>query len=298
MNKIFIAALTGILFTSCNNDANTYDAAGTFEADDLIVSVGASGKLIQLHVEEGMNLEANKVVGVVDTTQLYLKKLQLQAQIKAILSKQPDVQTQIAAVQEQIRTANKEKIRAQNLLNAGAATQKQLDDINAQIEVLQKQLDAQQSTLQITSQSISSEVAPLTYQIAQIDDQLLKSAVINPINGTVLATYTEQDEFITPGKAIYKIADLSVMTLRAYITGDQLSAIKLNQQVTVLIDDEKDGYKTMNGTIAWISDKAEFTPKTIQTKEERANLVYAIKIRVPNDGTIKIGMYAEVKFAS
>ncbi len=296
MKKIWFIISAAIVFGSCSNEENTFDATGTFEAKEIIVSTGVAGKIIALNTDEGEQVDANKTVGMIDTTQLYLKKQQLQAQIKAVLSKQPDINTQIASLQEQIKTANSEKIRIDNLLNAGVATQKQADDIKSQIAVLQKQLDAQQSALQITSQSIYQEVVPLTIQIAQIDDQLLQSAIVNPVKGTVLALYAEQGEYTAPGKAIYKVADLSEMTLRAYISGTQLSNIKLGQKVKVKIDNGAKNYTEMEGTIYWISDKAEFTPKTIQTKEERANLVYAIKIRVPNDGSLKIGMYGEIVF--
>ncbi|MBK7440021.1 MAG: HlyD family efflux transporter periplasmic adaptor subunit [Chitinophagales bacterium] len=296
MKKIWFIISAVVVFGSCSNEENTFDATGTFEAKEIIVSTGVAGKIIALNTDEGEQLDANKIVGMIDTTQLYLKKQQLQAQIKAVLSKQPDINTQIASLQEQIKTANSEKIRIDNLLNAGVATQKQADDIRSQIAVLQKQLDAQQSALQITSQSIYQEVAPLTIQIAQIDDQLLQSAIVNPVKGTVLTLYAEQGEYTAPGKAIYKVADLSEMTLRAYISGTQLSNVKLGQKVKVKIDNGEKTYTEMEGTIYWISDKAEFTPKTIQTKEERANLVYAIKIRVPNDGSIKIGMYGEIVF--
>ncbi len=296
MKKIWFIISAVVLFGSCSNEENTFDATGTFEAKEIIVSTGVAGKIIALNTDEGEQLDANKIVGMIDTTQLYLKKQQLQAQIKAVLSKQPDINTQIASLQEQIKTANSEKIRIDNLLNAGVATQKQADDIRSQIAVLQKQLDAQQSALQITSQSIYQEVAPLTIQIAQIDDQLLQSAIVNPVKGTVLTLYAEQGEYTAPGKAIYKVADLSEMTLRAYISGTQLSNVKLGQKVKVKIDNGEKTYTEMEGTIYWISDKAEFTPKTIQTKEERANLVYAIKIRVPNNGSIKIGMYGEIVF--
>lgn len=296
--KLFFISVMPLIFSACTHSETAFDATGNFEADDIIVSTGATGKIIQLQIEEGMELKANQVVGIVDTEQLYLKKLQTQAQIKAVLSKQPDINAQVAAYQEQIKTANKEKIRAQNLLNAGAGTQKTVDDINAQIVVLEKQLNALQTSLEITSNGISSEVAPLTYQVAQLDDQLLKSYILNPMDGTALTKYVEEGEFNTPGKSLYKIANLKNMTLRAYITGDQLALIKLNQKVKVLVDNGENDYKEMSGTIYWISDKAEFTPKTIQTKEERANLVYAIKILVPNDGTIKIGMYGEVKFTA
>ncbi|MBK8343918.1 MAG: HlyD family efflux transporter periplasmic adaptor subunit [Bacteroidetes bacterium] len=296
MKKIWFIISAVVVFGSCSNEENTFDATGTFEAKEIIVSTGVAGKIIALNTDEGEQLDANKIVGMIDTTQLYLKKQQLQAQIKAVLSKQPDINTQIASLQEQIKTANSEKIRIDNLLNAGVATQKQADDIRSQIAVLQKQLDAQQSALQITSQSIYQEVAPLTIQIAQIDDQLLQSAIVNPVKGTVLTLYAEQGEYTAPGKAIYKVADLSEMTLRAYISGTQLSNVKLGQKVKVKIDNGEKTYTDMEGIIYWISDKAEFTPKTIQTKEERANLVYAIKIRVPNDGSIKIGMYGEIVF--
>ncbi len=296
MKQFIIAVGLALMFSNCSKEANTFDATGTFEAKEIIVSSGVPGKIISLTIDEGMHVESNAITGIIDTTQLYLKKQQLQAQIKAVLSKQPDINTQIAAIQEQIKVANKEKTRTSNLFTAGVATQKQVDDIVNQIEILQKQLDAQQSSLQITSQSIYQEVLPLTLQIAQVDDQLLQSSIVNPIKGTVLTLYAEQGEYTTPGKAIYKIADINDMTLRAYISGTQLSQIKLGQTVSVRVDDGAKDYKTLKGTIYWISDKAEFTPKTIQTKEERENLVYAIKVKVPNNGLLKIGMYGELLF--
>jgi len=294
MKTFFVTYFIAVTLLSCSDNKDNFFATGTFEAKEIIVSTGVSGKIMALDVEEGKILEANKVVGYIDTTQLYLKKLQLRAQINAVLSKQPDINSQLAVLQEQIKTANTEKIRIENLLLAGVATQKQADDVNAQIKVLQKQLDAQQKNLEISSGSIYNEVNPLTYQIAQIDDQLNNSRILNPIDGTVLSKYAEQGEFTAPGKAIYKIADVRNMTLRAYISGTQLSSIKLGQYVNINVDGEDGAMRTVVGTIYWISDKAEFTPKTIQTKEERANLVYAIKIRVENDVSLKIGMYGEV----
>ncbi len=294
MKTFFVTYFIAVTLLSCSDNKDNFFATGTFEAKEIIVSTGVSGKIMALDVEEGKILEANKVVGYIDTTQLYLKKLQLRAQINAVLSKQPDINSQLAVLQEQIKTANTEKIRIENLLLAGVATQKQADDVNAQIKVLQKQLDAQQKNLEISSGSIYNEVNPLTYQIAQIDDQLNNSRILNPIDGTVLSKYAEQGEFTAPGKAIYKIADVRNMTLRAYISGTQLSSIKLGQSVNINVDGEDGAMRTVVGTIYWISDKAEFTPKTIQTKEERANLVYAIKIRVENDVSLKIGMYGEV----
>lgn len=294
MKKIIFLISISSLLSACTGKQESFDATGTFEAKEIIVATGVGGKIIHLTVDEGDTVAANAIVGTIDTTQLYLKKLQLQAQIKAILSKQPDINSQIAALQEQIKTANTEKVRIDNLLAAGVASQKQADDIRSQITVLQKQLDAQQTALQITSQSIYQEVAPLTMQIAQVDDQLVQSAILNPIKGTVLTLYAEQGEYTTPGKAIYKVADLSEMTLRAYISGDQLAQIKIGQQVTVKLDNGENNSTDIPGTIYWIADKAEFTPKTIQTKDERANLVYAIKVKVPNNGSIKIGMYGEL----
>ncbi len=296
MNKLFYISALAFLLASCKKEQSAFDASGTFEAKEIIVSTTASGRIMQFSIEEGQQLKANDNIGYIDTVQLYLKKQQLQAQVKAVLSKQPDKSSQLATVQEQIKTAKTEKQRIQNLLNAGAATQKQLDDVNAQITVLEKQFTAQQSSLNTTSSSINSEVAPILLQIEQINDQLLKSIIVNPVNGTVLTKYAEQDEIAVAGKALYKIADLSEMTLRAYITGDQLASIQNGQTVNVSVDDGNGGYKQLNGIVTWISDKAEFTPKTIQTKDERANLVYAVKIAVKNDGYIKMGMYGEVKF--
>jgi len=222
--------------------------------------------------------------------------MQLEAQVKTTLSLLPDVSAQVASLIVQLKSAEKEQQRISNIVKAGAASQKQLDDANSQVEDLKKQIDAQHSSLGITSTNISQQTMPLKVQIEQINDQLAKCKIINPVSGTVLAKYVRQFEMATPGKPLYKIADISSLILRAYITGDQLSLIELDQKVKVIVDDGKDKYKEYRGTITWISDKAEFTPKTIKTKDERADLVYAIKILVKNDGLLKIGMYAEVKF--
>lgn len=286
--------LLPVFLIACQAEQNDFDASGTFEAREIIVSAENTGKLLELTVEEGMTMEANVIAARIDSTQLVLKKQQLQAQIQAILSRQPDQSTQLAAIQEQIRTAEFEKSRLKNLVAGGAATQKQLDDINAQLSILEKQLEAQRSTLSKTSSSIYADVLPLSIQIAQIDDQLNKCLVLNPIKGTVLTTYAEQGEMAMAGKPIYKIADLENMLLRAYISGDQLPGLKLGQNVQVRIDSGNKDYKTYEGKIQWIANEAEFTPKTIQTKDERAHLVYAIRISVPNDGNLKIGMYGEV----
>jgi HlyD family secretion protein len=288
--------LLSLISFACGNGNGKYDATGTFESEEVIVSSEAMGKLIQFDVEEGAQLKADQIVGVVDTLQLYLKKKQLQAMVNAVLSKQPDIAAQLATVQEQIKTAETEKRRIENLVKLNAATTKQLDDVNAQIELLNKQYTATKSNLTITKQGLQSETLPLVAQIEQLEDQIAKSKIKNPLNGVVLTRYAKQNEVTSTGKALYKIADLSTMTLRAYINGTQLSEIKLGQKVKVFVDKGTDDQKELSGEIYWISSKAEFTPKTIQTKDERANLVYAVKVKVVNDGFLKIGMYGEVKF--
>ncbi|MEK6781039.1 MAG: efflux RND transporter periplasmic adaptor subunit [Bacteroidota bacterium] len=295
-NNRYILTAILLLATSCSRNNSEFDATGNFEADEVIISAEASGKILQLSAEEGTELKSQVVIGLIDTTQLHLRKKQLEYSIRAINAKQPNANLQLAAITEQIETARREKKRVENLLKDDAATQKQLDDLNAQLELLQRQYDATQSTLNITKQSLQSETLPLKAQLEQLEDQITKSQIINPVNGTVLSLYAKQNEVVNPGKALYKIADLSIVILRAYISGSQLSQIKLGQSVKVLVDAPDDGYKEYQGTITWVSDKAEFTPKTIQTKEERANLVYAIKIDVKNDGYLKLGMYGEVKF--
>lgn len=284
-----------ILLNACGNDENQYDATGNFEADEVIISSEAAGKILQLNVEEGQNLKKGEVIGYIDTLQLHLKKRQLQYSEKAVLARQPNASSQLATIQEQIATTKREKNRFEKLLKDDAATQKQVDDLNAQLALLEKQYDALQSSLSTTTQSLRSEAVPLAIQVEQIEDQIKKSVITNPVEGTVLVKYAEQSEVTAPGKALYKIADLSSIVLRAYISGNQLSEIKLNQKVDVMVDDLEEGSKQYQGVVTWISDKAEFTPKTIQTKDERANLVYAIKIMVKNDGYLKIGMYGEVK---
>lgn len=281
---------------ACKNNDKEYDASGTFEAEEIIISAEVTGEIKQFDIEEGDELTQGQLVGYIDTTQLTLKKQQLESQITAILSRNPQANLQIAALQQQLKQANRELERVQNLQKAGAATQKQLDDANSQVSILESQLEALKSSLSVTSASLSAEASPVKVQIAQVEDQLAKSRIINPVNGTVLTKYARKNEMAMAGKPLYKIADVSSLILRAYVTGDQLPLIKLNQPVKVLVDSGKEDYKEYKGVIEWISAKSEFTPKTIQTKDERANLVYAVKIRVPNDGYLKIGMYGEVSF--
>lgn len=290
---LFLAALLPV---ACSNNKTDYDASGIFESTEVIVSSQVSGQLMEFTVTEGQQLQADSYLGYVDTTQLYLKKQQLMASRTAVSSRSTSVPRQIASLKEQIATQKRELARFGNLVKLNAANQKQVDDIQSQLSVLEKQLAAQTELLVNNNQGISGESTALESQIAQIEDQLLKSRITSPIQGTVLTKYAEQGEFTAPGKALFKVSDMQQMYLRAYITSDQLTQLKQGQPVTVYADFGEDKMRTYPGTISWIADKAEFTPKTIQTRNERANLVYAVKIAVTNDGYLKNGMYGEVKF--
>ena len=298
-----------ILLGACNGNGNEFDASGTFEADETIVSSEMPGKILSFNVEEGMHLSKDSVVGAVDATSIDLQQEQVEASINALSQKTSSPAEQIRLLQDQLAVQKTtldnllhERTRIENLLKADAATGKQLDDINYQIDaakkqmaVTQQQINVQKNNVATQNRSILSEAEPMRKRIAMLEDQAQRANIINPVTGTVITKYAEAGEITSAGKALYKIADLSELNLRAYVTGVQLPIIKLGQQVKVMIDQGEKGYKEYPGSIIWISDKAEFTPKTIQTKEERANLVYAIKVKVKNDGFLKIGMYGEVK---
>jgi len=312
MNKglNLLIGLTASVLLSCGGKNGKYDASGTFEADEVIVSAELSGKILRFDIEEGHTLAKDSVVGMLDAENISLQKEQVEANIQALGEKTSDVTPQVKLLENQLEVQRSklnnllhEKARIEKLLKQDAATGKQLDDINSEIdvagkniEVTQQQINVQRNSVATQNRSILSESKPLQKRVAQLDDQLSKANIVNPVNGTVITKYAEAGEVTSAGKALYKIADLSTLTLRAYITGSQLSQLKLGQNVKVLVDDGADKYREMPGTVTWISDKAEFTPKTIQTKDERANLVYATKIKVKNDGYLKIGMYGEVKF--
>jgi len=296
MNKTSLLALAAVIWLSSCTQKSKFDASGTFETEETIISAEATGRIKQFDVQEGQNLTAGQYIGFIDTAQLYFGKKNLEAQIQAGLSKRPDIAAQVASLKVQLANAQHEQTRISNLVKADAATQKQLDDQGFMVSQIQKQIDAQMSTLDINTESINKETVPLHALIQQMTDQINKCYLINPINGTVLAKYARLDEEATPGKPLYKIADVSSLLLRAYVTNDQFSQIKMGQKIKVFIDNGADKYKEYEGTVTWISDKAEFTPKTIQTKDERANLVWATKITVKNDGYLKIGMYADIKF--
>ena len=299
-----------MILTACNRNENKFDATGTFEADEVIVSASANGKILSLDIDEGSRIAKDSVVGLVDPTDLSLQKQQVQASIEALNEKTSDVTPQIKMLQDQLTVQQTqldnllhEQARIENLVKEDAATKKQLDDINFQIEsakkqmnVTQQQINVQRNNVATQNRGILSEGKPLQKKAEQLQELLNKTNIRNPINGTVITKYAETGEITSNGKPLYKIADLSTLNLRAYVTGDQLPQIKLGQQVTVFVDSGAKKYRKLPGTIIWVSDKAEFTPKTIQTKDERANLVYAMKVKVTNDGYLKIGMYGEVGF--
>lgn len=308
--KTFILPLVLFALAACSRDEQNFDASGSFEADEVVVSSELAGKLLSFTIEEGDTLAKDKIVGEIDAENISLQKEQVEESIKSLSEKTSNVlpqvkllQNQLAVQQTRLENLRHEKSRIENLLKQDAATGKQLDDINFQVvsagkemAVTQQQINVLQNNISTQNRSILSEGKPLEKRVAQLADQLKRANIINPINGSVITKYAEAGEITSTGKALYKIADLSTMTLRAYITGTQLSQVRLLQNVKVLIDNGADKYKELRGTITWIAGKAEFTPKTIQTKDERENLVYAIKVKVKNDGYLKIGMYGEVKF--
>lgn len=309
MKKIIVLISGALLLNACSAE-NDYDASGNFEADEVIVAAQQNGVLLSYLVKEGSRLTSGEVVGRIDVRGVELQKQQAEASIAALSEKTiaPNDQTELVRRQLEVQKSQleqllREKKRTENLVEADAATRKQLDDINASIDQLKKQIAVTDQQIQLNTyntrtqnRSILSEKAPLEKAVAQLQEQISKGQVINPVSGTVLVNYALRGEMQIVGKPLYKIADTDTLNLRAYITGSQLSRIKTGQQVKVRIDDGKDGYREYPGTIIWISDKSEFSPKTIQTKDERANLVYAIKVNVKNDGYLKIGMYGEVIF--
>ena len=294
MKRIFICYTLPLLAAACGRNGD-FDATGTFEATEVVVSAEAAGRILRFDAEEGDRLEAGRQVGAIDTVQLYLQKLQLERQRASVVSNRPDIAKQVASLREQIAKQQTERRRVENLLRDGAATTKQLDDIDAQIKVLDGQLEAQLSTLRNNAASIDENSSSIELQIARIEDQLAKCRIASPVAGTVLAKYSEAGELASVGRPLMKVADLDRIYLRAYFTSDQLAALKLGQEVTVTADFGGDSRIDYPGRIVWIASESEFTPKTIQTRDSRANLVYAVKIAVENDGRLKIGLYGEVE---
>lgn len=294
MKRIWCYGLLSLLAVGCGN-RDDFDATGTFEATEVTVSAEANGRILCFDVEEGDSVEAAVPVGAIDTVQLYLQKLQLERQVASARSSRPDVRKQATALREQIAQQQTERRRVENLLKDGAATTKQLDDIDAQLKILQGQLDALLSTLHNNLASIDENSSAIELQIAQIEDRLSKCRIVSPVGGTVLAKYAEAGELAAVGRPLMKVADLGQVYLRAYFTSEQLSSLRLGQQVTVMADFGGDERIDYQGRITWIASESEFTPKSIQTRNSRTNLVYAVKIAVKNDGRLKLGLYGEVK---
>lgn len=288
--------MLAICLVACSSKEKEFDATGTFEATEVTVSAEQSGTLLRFALEEGDNVEAGSEVGLTDTTQIWLKLRQADATKTVYQSQKPDLEKQIAATRQQLENAQSEKKRYQELVSDGAAPSKMLDDATNQVKVLQRQLDALVSTLNTQLSTLNSQLSTVDVQKNQLWDQLRKCHIVAPISGTVLEKYAEQGEFAAPGKALFKMGDTRNMYLRAYVTSGQLEQVRVGQKVKVFADFGDKKRKEYDGTVSWISSRSEFTPKTILTDDERADLVYAVKIAVKNDGAIKIGMYGEVKF--
>lgn len=293
MEKTFIGMLLLAGLCACSSEQN-YDATGTFEATEVTISAESTGKIISLSAEEGQTVQMGEILGEIDSTQYCLQRKQLRAQQNAILSSRPDVQKQIAATDEQIIKFKTELSRVENMLKDGAASRKQLDDVQAQLRIAEGQKEALLSTLTSNTSTINSNAAALGAQIDLLSDNIKKCQITSPINGTIISKYSQKGEFTAVARPLFKVADLENMYVRAYFTSEQLSSISLGQEVKVIADYGADEQKEYTGKIVWIASKSEFTPKGIQTKDSRANLVYAVKVAVKNDGLLKIGLSANI----
>ena len=294
MQKIYVLAGVALMMAACGGNEKAYDATGTFEATETTVYAEQSGALLSFSVNEGDHIEAGKEVGLIDTTQTWLKIRQLDATKEVYQSQKPDMERQIAATRQQLSKAQQDEQRYRELVADGAAPSKMLDDACSQVKVLQKQLDAQISSLSTSIRSLDKQTVAANVQIEQLRDMLRKCHIVTPTKGTVLEKYVERGEFVAIGKPLFKIADTEQMFMRAYVTSAQLQNIRIGQQVKVFADYGDGQKKAYDGTVSWISSRSEFTPKTILTDDERADLVYAVKVAIKNDGYIKIGMYGEV----
>lgn len=292
MKKIFWILIVSAGIIACSSNGDKADAYGNFEATEVMVSAMAQGEIFSLVIEEGQELKAGEIIGLIDTTELFLKKEQLIKGIEAVRTRLLTIKAQMDVQIQQKKNLVVNQKRLENLFHDGAATQKQVDDINGAVDLINAQITATSSQ----EQQVLAEIETMHIQIDQVKEKLSKCYISNPVDGTVLIKYAEAGEVAAPGKPLFKIADLSLMKLKVYVSGDQLPHIKIGQEVVVQIDKTKKENSSLGGTISWVSSTAEFTPKTIQTKEERVNLVYAVKILVPNDGSIKIGMPGEVNF--
>jgi len=295
MNKIYNLSITlvvgSLMLISCNRSSNKADAYGTFETDEVTISAEASGKLTNFNIDEGDQVKEGQLVGTIDSVQLILKLKQLESQIEAVKAKIPNISAQSDVQTEQLKVLNIEYDRLVKMFKEGAATQKQMDDIEGRISLAKKQKEA----IDVQKTSVYAEIPALTAQVDQIRDQIHRCTIVNPTDGKVLVTYVNQFESVVQGKALYKMANMEYMYLRAYVAGNQLHSFQPGSKVKVYIDKEDGTLIELEGTITWVSSEAEFTPKVIQTREERVKLVYPIKVKVKNDGNLRIGMPAEVR---
>ena len=296
MKKLITMASAALLLAACGNSEKEYDATGTFEATETTISAEQNGTLLTFAINEGDEIEAESEVGLIDTTQTWLKLQQARATQEVYQSQKPDMEKQTSATRQQLAKAQAEQQRYKELVADGAAPSKMLDDATNQVQVLQRQLAAQLSSLSTNTNALSKQIAATEVQIDQLRDQLRKCHIKAPLKGTVLEKYAERGEFVAIGKPLFKMADMEQVYIRAYVTSAQLQSIRTGQQVKVFADYGDGKKQEYDGTVSWISSRSEFTPKTILTDDERADLVYAVKVRVKNDGFIKIGMYGEVKF--
>lgn len=292
MNRIYLLLLLVVIASACRNGDEKSDAYGNFEADETIISSEIAGKLVLFNGEEGREVKQGDVLAVIDSMTLSLQVQQLKAQVKAVETKKINLRSQIDVLQQQLKNVQITQTRVHKLFADKAATQQQVDDVDGQVRVIEQQIQSQQTQFV----SIDSDLAVLAAQIASAENQLEKSVITSPVNGTILEKYTELGELAAPAKALVKLADLSELDLRVYVSGAQLPHVKLGQQVEVLIDEDKKTNQHLSGVVDWISSEAEFTPKIIQTKEERVKMVYAVKVKVKNDGRLKIGMPGEINF--
>lgn len=296
MKYFHFLALTLAGLWACSPKGIQSDAWGTFEAREVLVSAEASGPLVQYAVRDGQQVTSGEVLGMVDTMALYLRKVQLEASIRALGARTQDIGAQRAVFEVQKQNLDREIDRVTALIASGAATSKQLDDLKGQREVVERQMNAQVTTLSTANTSVRKEAEPLLAQLSQVNDQIKRCVIKSPISGTVLANYAEQGEMAMMGRVLFKVADMNRMTLRAYLSGDQLDSVRLGQKVALLAGEDTGEKPSFEGELVWVSDVAEFTPKTIQTRKERTALVYAIKVETKNDGRLKIGMPGEVLF--
>ena len=298
MKKIIAMAGVALVLNACGRKERQYDATGVFEATETTVYAEQTGALLTFNVEEGDTVGRNREVGLIDTTQLWLKMKQAEAMKSVYQSQKPEQEKQIAVTRQQLAKAKQDQQRYKELVADGAAPGKTLDDANSQVEVLQRQLDAQLSSLRVNTNALDKQMAATDVQAEQLRDQIRKCHILVPAKGTVIEKYVERGEFVSAGKPLFKMADTENMFIRAYVTSAQLENIKTGQKATVFADYGNGGKKEYEGRVTWISSRSEFTPKTILTDDERADLVYAVKVAIKGDGYVKMGMYGEVLFVS